>query len=201
MNKAYPDSVQKLIEEFGKLPGIGLRTAERLALYLLDATTEEAMALAIAIRNMKKSIKPCSICYNLSDTDPCHICGDKSRNNSIICIVENRQGVGLIENSGVYNGLYHVLTGNLSPLNGVNESDLTLDALKKRLSDNSVKEVIIATSPTLEGDATATLVSERLKDCSVKISRLARGVPQGAKIEHVSGAIIADALNGRTKLE
>ena len=201
MAKGYPPSVSKLIEEFAKLPGIGLRTAERLALHLLELPTEGAMALALAIRDMKKSIKSCSICFNLSDTDPCHICSDPDRDRSVICVVEERREVASIESSGAFNGLYHVLMGRLAPLEGVQESDLTIEPLKKRLAGKEVKEIILATNPTLEGDATATLIAERLKDSGVKISRLARGVPQGAKLDHVSSAIIADALKGRTKVQ
>lgn len=197
---SYPESVQKLIDQFSKLPGIGARTAERLALHLLRSSKDEALALADAVREVKARIKRCRVCHNLSDTDPCHICSDHARDTSVICVVEEPRDVTAIEKSGAYRGLYHVLMGRYAPLDEMDESSLTIGSLLKRVKGAGVKEVIIATNPNLEGDVTATLLSERLKGSAAKVTRIARGVPQGSQIEHVSGAILTDALKGRRSL-
>lgn len=197
---SYPESVQKLIDQFAKLPGIGARTAERLALFILRSRKDEAMALADAVREVKRRIKRCGVCHNLSDTDPCHICSDAARDPSVICVVEEPRDVTAIEKSGAYRGLYHVLMGRYAPLEDMDESSLTIRSLLKRVKTGAVKEVIIATNPNLEGDATATLLSERLKGTRAAVTRIARGVPQGSQIEHVSGAILTDALKGRRRL-
>jgi recombination protein RecR len=197
---SYPESVVKLIEEFGKLPGVGSRTAERLALHLLRVPQEEALALSDAIRELREKIRHCSVCHNISDMDPCHICSDPQRDGSMICVVEEAKDVAAIEKSSAYRGLYHVLMGRYSPLEDMDEKSLTIDSLLVRLKDGEVKEVIIATNPNLEGDATATLLGERLAGTGAAVTRIARGVPQGSQIEHVSGAIISDALKGRRRL-
>ena len=197
----YPESVLKLIEEFGKLPGIGARSAERLALHLLRVPEDSALELANAITELRNRIKHCSICYNLSDTDPCHICSDPGRENSTICVVEEPRDVTAIEKSNSYKGLYHVLLGRYSPLNEMDEKSLTFDSLLKRIGSGGISEVIIATNPNLEGDATATLLQNRLAGTGVTITRIARGVPQGSQIEHVSGAIIGDALRERKEFK
>ena len=198
---SYPKSVEKLIEEFGRLPGIGNRTAERLALHLLRAPKDDALALTEAIKEVKEKVKNCSVCYNLSDVDPCHICTDSRRDHNVICVVEEPKDVTAIEKSNSYSGLYHVLMGRYNPLEGMDESNLTLRNLLKRIKEGSIEEVIIATNPTLEGDATATLVAERLEETGVNVTRIARGMPQGSQIEHVSGAIITDALKGRSNMQ
>ena len=198
---SYPKSVEKLIEEFGKLPGIGNRTAERLALYLLRAPKGDALALAEAIQEVKEKVKNCSVCHNLSDVNPCHICSDSRRNHSVICVVEEPKDVTAIEKSGAYTGLYHVLMGRYNPLEGMDEANLMLGSLLKRIENGEIKEIIVATNPTLEGDATAALVAERLAGMGVRVTRIARGIPQGSQIEHVSGAIITDALEGRRSLK
>ncbi len=197
----YPESVENLIEQFNKLPGIGSRTAERLALHLLRESREEALDLANAIKELTEKIKPCSVCHNISDTDPCHICSDMQRARDVICVVEEPKDVTAIEKSGVYRGLYHVLMGRYAPLEDMDEKDLTIDSLLARLKDGEVKEVIIATNPNLEGDATAALLGERLAGTGVAVTRIARGMPQGSLLEHVSGAIIDDALKGRRNLK
>jgi len=198
---SYPQSVQNLIELLGKLPGIGSRSAERLALHILRIPKEEALELAEAIKELKNRIKYCHLCHNLSDTDPCHICSGPNRDRSIICVVEEPKDVTAIEKSGTYHGLYHVLMGRYSPLEDMDESALTIESLLGRIESGEVKEVIIATNPNLEGDATATLLGERLAGTGVAVSRIARGVPQGSQIEHVSGAILSDAFRGRRSLE
>ncbi len=197
----YPESVENLIEQFNKLPGIGSRTAERLALHLLRESREEALDLANAIKELTEKIKPCSVCHNISDTDPCHICSDMQRTRDVICVVEEPKDVTAIEKSGVYRGLYHVLMGRYAPLEDMDEKDLTIGSLLARLKDGEVKEVIIATNPNLEGDATAALLGERLAGTGVAVTRIARGMPQGSLLEHVSGAIIDDALKGRKDLK
>ena len=156
----YPESVDRLIDEFGKMPGIGGRTAERLALHLLRVPQEEALGLADAIRELREKIKYCSVCHNVSDTDPCHICSDSRRNRDTICVVEEPKDVTAIENSGAYRGLYHVLMGRYSPLEEMDEKNLTVRSLLGRLKSGEIREVIIATNPTLEGDATAALLGE-----------------------------------------
>lgn len=198
---SYPRSVERLIEKFARLPGVGNRTAERLALHLMRTPDEEALDLADAIREVKQKVRNCSACYNLSDTDPCHICGDSRRDRSVICVVEEPKDVTAIEKSNAYTGLYHVLMGRYNPLDGMDESNLTLGKLLKRIETGGIEEVIIATNPNLEGDATATLVAGRLDGKGVRVTRIARGMPQGSQIEHVSGAIITDALKGRRNLK
>lgn len=197
----YPESVDRLIDEFGKMPGIGGRTAERLALHLLRVPQEEALGLADAIRELREKIKYCSVCHNVSDTDPCHICSDSRRNRDTICVVEEPKDVTAIENSGAYRGLYHVLMGRYSPLEEMDEKNLTVRSLLGRLKSGEIREVIIATNPTLEGDATAALLGERLAGTGISLTRIARGMPQGSQIEYVSGAIIGDALKGRRNLK
>ena len=197
----YPESVDRLIDEFGKMPGIGSRTAERLALHLLRVPQEEALGLADAIRELREKIKYCSVCHNVSDTDPCHICSDSRRNRDTICVVEEPKDVTAIENSGAYRGLYHVLMGRYSPLEEMDEKNLTVRSLLGRLKIGEIREVIIATNPTLEGDATAALLGERLAGTGISLTRIARGMPQGSQIEYVSGAIIGDALKGRRNLK
>jgi len=197
----YPESVDRLIDEFGKMPGIGGRTAERLALHLLRVPQEEALGLADAIRELREKIKYCSVCHNVSDTDPCHICSDSRRNRDTICVVEEPKDVTAIENSGAYRGLYHVLMGRYSPLEEMDEKNLTVRSLLGRLKIGEIREVIIATNPTLEGDATAALLGERLAGTGISLTRIARGMPQGSQIEYVSGAIIGDALKGRRNLK
>lgn len=197
----YPESVDRLIEEFRKMPGIGGRTAERLALHLLRVPQLEALGLADAIRELREKIKYCNVCHNVSDTDPCHICSDPRRNRDTICVVEEPKDVTAIENSGAYRGLYHVLMGRYSPLEEMDEKDLTVNSLLGRLKSGEIREVIVATNPTLEGDATAALLGERLAGTGISLTRIARGMPQGSQIEYVSGAIIGDALKGRRNLK
>jgi recombination protein RecR len=190
-----------LIEEFAKLPGIGSRTAERLTLHLLRVPQDEALGLSDAIRQLREKIMHCTACHNISDTDPCHICSNPQRDSSMICVVEEPKDVMAIENSGAYSGLYHVLMGRYSPLEGLDEQSLTIDGLLLRLKEGGIREVVIATNPNLEGDATATLVGERLAGSGVIVTRIASGVPQGSQIEHVSGAILSDALSGRRQID
>jgi recombination protein RecR len=201
MNPAYTDSLNKLLEEFGKLPGVGPRTAERLTFYVLKASPEEAMALAKAIENVKTKVRQCGICFNLSEGEICNICSDRQRDKSIICVVEQPKDVISLEKTGLCKWVYHVLGGHIAPLEGLEPSDLTIEQLLARLQDGSVKEIVMATNPNLEGDGTALYISSLVRPTGVKVTRLARGLPSGSNIEYASGSILADAILGRQAFE
>ncbi|MEJ5259961.1 MAG: recombination mediator RecR [Anaerohalosphaeraceae bacterium] len=200
MNPAYTKSLNDLIEQFGKLPGIGPKTAERLAFHILKADKTEAMALAEAIRNVKESIRQCRICCNLSEEDVCGICSDPRRDKSTICVVEQPKDIIMLEKTGLCKWVYHVLNGHIAPLEGIEPADLTIDALVKRVRQGGIKEVVMATNPNLEGDGTALYIRSLLTPLSVKVTRLARGLPSGSTIEFSSGTILADAILGRSEL-
>jgi len=199
MAKGYPKSLSRLIEELEKLPGIGTKTAERLAFHVLKAPGEEAMALACAIRDLKKNTRLCSRCCNIDESDPCWICSDGSRDRSVICVVEQARDLLALERSGSYKGLYHVLGGHISPLEGIGPQSLTIARLVDRIT-SEIKEVILATNPNMEGDVTANHVAGLLKPRNVKVTRPARGLPPGSQVEHVSQAILTDAMHGRQEL-
>lgn len=196
----YTKSLKKLIEAFGKLPGIGSRTAERLAYHILKSSREEAMELAYAIRDVKKNIRHCSICFNIAESDTCEICSDPGRDGSIICVVEDHQNLLALEATNEYNGHYHVLMGHIAPLEGTGPEDLTIDKLIERVKKYEVKEIILATNPNAEGDMTAFHVARLLKSTRVKITRLARGVAVGSSLEYSNKAVLADAITGRTEI-
>ncbi|HDY67293.1 MAG: recombination protein RecR [Candidatus Scalindua sediminis] len=199
--KSYPRSMLKLIEELGKMPGIGQKSAERLANYIIQLPHDEAMQLAVAIRDVKKNINYCSICCNMGETDPCHICSDQSRDHKKVCVVEQPVDVFKIDKTGFYDGLYHVLFGHVNPLENVNPEDINIDKLVKRVEGGDIQEVIIATNPNLEGDITALCILERLEPLGVKVTQPARGMPSGSYLEYVSSAVIADAINGRKLMQ
>ena len=201
MSSAYTESLNRLIEEFGRLPGIGPKTAERLAFYVLKTDAPEAMRLADAIRDVKTKIKRCRCCWNLSEDDTCQICADPRRDPSLICVVEQPKDVISLEKTGSCNWLYHVLGGHIAPLDGVEASDLTIDKLVERVRSGQVKEIIMATNPNLEGDGTSLYISSLLRPLGVRITRLARGLPTGSTIEYASGKILTDAILGRQELE
>jgi recombination protein RecR len=201
MSTAYTESLNKLIEEFAKLPGIGPKTAERLAFHVLKSDAPEALALAEAIRAVKTRIRRCSICSNLSETDVCQICSDPRRDQGLICVVEQPKDVISLEKTGACKWLYHVLGGHIAPLEGVEAGDLTIDHLVQRVRDGSVREIIMATNPNLEGDGTSLYISSLLRPLGVKITRLARGLPTGSTIEYASGKILTDAILGRQDIE
>jgi len=200
MSDIYTESLNRLIEEFGKLPGVGPKTAERLAFYILKAAPEEVMALAKAIGDVKTKIKRCEVCYNLSEGKVCKICSDTRRDKEIICIVEQPKDIVALEKTGACKWVYHVLGGHIAPLEGIEPGDLTIEQLIERVRAGSVKEVIMATNPNMAGDGTALYVSSLLKDTGVKITRLARGLPTGSTIEYASGKILTDAIRGRQEL-
>ena len=201
MSSAYTESLNRLIEEFGKLPGIGPKSAERLAFHLLKASPAEAMKLAEAIRDLKERIKRCEICYNLSEQSVCQICSDSRRDKSIICVVEQPKDVISLEKTGACKWVYHVLGGHIAPLDGVEAGDLTIKQLVDRINAGNVKELIMATNPNMAGDGTALYISSLLRTTDVKITRLARGLPTGSTIEYASGKMLADAIIGRQALE
>jgi len=201
MSTAYTESLNKLIEEFSKLPGIGAKTAERLAFHILKARPDEAMGLADAIRDVKNKIKRCQVCFNYSEQPTCEICSDQRRDKSLICVVEQPKDVIAMEKTGACKWLYHVLGGHIAPLDGVEPEDLTIDKLVERVRKGRVKEIIMATNPNMAGDGTALYISSLLRDTGVKITRLARGLPTGSTIEYASGKMLTDAIIGRQKLE
>lgn len=201
MSSAYTESLNKLIEEFGRLPGIGAKTAERLAFYVLKADAPEAMKLADAIRDVKTRIRRCKVCWNLSENDVCQICSDPQRDQGLICVVEQPKDVISLEKTGSCKWLYHVLGGHIAPLDGVEADDLTIKQLVDRVRGGQVHEIIMATNPNLEGDGTSLYISSLLRPLGVRITRLARGLPTGSTIEYASGKILTDAILGRQELE
>ena len=201
MSSAYTESLNRLIAEFGKLPGIGAKTAERLAFHVLKARTDEAMKLAEAIRDVKTKIKRCDVCYNYSEQATCQICSDPKRARSLICVVEQPKDVISLEKTSACTWVYHVLGGHIAPLDGVEPGDLTIDQLVARVRSGDVKEVIMATNPNMAGDGTTLYISSLLRSTGVKITRLARGLPTGSSIEYASGKILTDAIVGRQELE
>ena len=203
---AYSASVRRLMGLLGQLPGVGSRSAERMVFHILKGTSEDALALAEAIRAVKQQVRHCSVCYHLTETDPCEICRNPSRNTGLVCVVEQPKDLFQIESTGAYKGVYHVLLGHLAPLDGINPENLTIEALVQRINQRDtsgtplVREVIIATNPTMDGDGTALYLQSRLENSGVIITRLARGLPAGAQIEQANKAILADALSGRIKM-
>ncbi|MCG3178212.1 MAG: Recombination protein RecR [Phycisphaerae bacterium] len=192
--------MQRLIERLGTLPGVGARSAERIAFHLLRAEPEEAMALARAISDLKTRTRHCTRCFNLTEQDPCGICTDDRRDQKTICVVEQPKDLISIESTGAYRGVYHVLMGHLSPLEGVEPEDLTIGDLVGRVKREQTAEVILATNPTMEGDGTALHITSLLSGTGVAITRLARGVPSGSQLEYANRSMLADALSGRQKL-
>ncbi len=188
------------MEELAALPGIGPKSAERIAFHILRLSAEDALKLARAVENVKLRLKQCSACFNLSDTDPCHICSDPRRDHSVICVVEQPRDLLTIERAARYRGDYHVLGGHIAPLDGIEAEHLTIARLAERVKDGGIREVIIATNPTLEGDATALEISNRLRDSGIKVTRIARGIPSGSQIEYASNSILTDALDGRREM-
>ncbi len=190
----------RLIEELRKIPSIGAKTAQRIAYYILGQPTADAEALAEAIRDVKKSLFTCSICNAVTHVDPCVYCADGGRTDDLLCVVEEPYNIASIEKTGIYNGRYHVLLGALSPLKGIGPEDLKLDKLRKRLDEGRVREVILATNPTAEGEATAHYLARVLKDAGVRITRLAMGLPVGSDIDFADQVTVRKALEGRTEL-
>jgi len=193
----YCESVGNLIDQFARLPGIGRKTAERLSHHILSCHETEAFELADAIRQVKSAVHPCPHCFNLTEGELCTICADPRREQQILCVVEQPRDVTSLEAAGVFSGKYHVLQGRISPLEGVGPEDLTLRALVQRVRNEGVREVVLATNPTLEGDGTALYISNLLADENVNITRLARGIASGSVLEFANKDMLADALRGR----
>lgn len=200
MTKAVPEPVTKLVDAFARLPGIGSKTASRLTYYLLRAPDEVTNKLADALTNLKSQIKFCSTCFNITLDDPCPICSDPRRDHHLIAVVEEPLDVLALEKTGVFDGVYHVLHGAISPVNGIGPDDLKIRDLVKRVEQGDAVEIVIATNPGQEGDATAFYIHKELKPKGVKITRLARGLPVGGDIEYVDAVTLSRALQGRSEL-
>jgi recombination protein RecR len=194
MSTAEP--IVRLIQELAMLPGIGAKTAERLALHLLAQPKSEAMLLANAVRDLKEQVKSCTKCYNISETDFCDVCSDEKRDSALICVVEQTRDLWAIERTGEFRGAYHVLHGHLSPLDGVGPENLTIPALLDRVRKGGIREVILATNPTTEGDATAFYIQKAIGS-SAQVTRIARGIQAGSTLEYSDRTVVGDALSGR----
>ena len=196
----YSPSIEKLIENFEKLPSIGHKTAIRLAFHMLDLNEENTNEFINSIIEAKKNLKYCSQCFNISDTDPCQICGSPKRDASIICVVEDVRDVIAMERTHEFKGVYHVLHGSISPMNGVGPDDIKIKELLTRLSESSVKEIILATNPRVEGEATAIYLSKIIKPLGIKVTRIAQGIPVGGDLEYTDEVTLSQALEGRREL-
>jgi len=196
----YSNSIAKLIEEFEKLPGIGHKSAQRLAFHILNLSQEETTEFTNAINTAKSTIHYCSICSNLADTDPCPICSNPKRDPSTICVVSDVKDVIAMEKTHEFKGMYHILHGVISPINGIGPNDIKIKELLSRLNDNVVKEVILATNPTVEGEATAMYISKLIKPLGIKVSRIAHGIPVGGDLEYTDEVTLTLAMNGRREM-
>jgi len=196
----FAPSVTRLIDELKRLPGIGQKTAQRLAFYLLRVDRDQALALSDAIREAKEKVRECSICNNITDTDPCHFCASSTRNRTMICVVEEATNIQAVEKTRQFSGLYHVLGGALSPLQGVGPDQLKIKNLVERLKGGTVEEIIIATNPTAEGEATAVYLSKLLKPLGVRVTRIAMGIPVGSDLEYADEVTMSKAMEGRRDL-
>jgi len=202
MNNAYPSQLlEKAVGEFSKLPGIGRKTALRLVLNLLRHSDEEVSEFTSAIDKMKREVKYCRVCHNISDTEVCQICSDNHRDKETICVVENIQDVMAIENTQQYSGLYHVLGGIISPMDGIGPSDIEIDSLVERVAKGGIVEVIMALSPTMEGDTTSFFISRKLAPYDVKLSVIARGISVGDELEYADEVTLGRSILNRTPLE
>ena len=196
----YSPSIEKLIESFEKLPSIGHKTAQRLAFYMLDQSKEEIKEFTDSIINAKNNLKFCSKCFNISDTDPCNICSNPKRDETVICVVEDVKDVLAMERTHEFNGLYHVLHGSISPMNGIGPEEIKIKELLARLMDGKVKEIILATNPRVEGEATSIYISKLVKPLGIKVTRIARGIPIGGDLEYTDEVTLAKALEGRSEI-
>jgi len=196
----HAGAVSELVEQLGRLPGIGRKSAERLAFHILRVPEPEALALADSIRRVRNDVRYCAICFNLSENESCTICNDPNRDPTRLCIVEQPRDLMSLEQSGVFKGHYHVLLGRIAPLDGIGPDQLTVDSLVDRVRTSNFVEVIMATNPTVEGDGTSLYISNLLSEFPVEITRLARGITAGSVLEYANREMIADALTGRQKL-
>jgi len=196
----FAEPMARLIDELKKLPGIGSKSAQRMAFHILRASGEDAEALAAAIRNLKEKLHLCSVCSNITDVDPCSYCASPTRNQRLVCVVEEPTNIAAIEKTRSYNGVYHVLHGAISPLHGIGPEHLRIPSLLKRIERGDVDEVIIATNPTLEGEATAVHLTGLLKRPGVRVTRIATGIPAGSDIEYADEVTMLKAMEGRRDL-
>ncbi|MCU1221060.1 MAG: replication and repair protein RecR [Candidatus Angelobacter sp.] len=196
----FAEPMARLIDELKKLPGVGGKSAQRLAFHILRSSTEDADGLAVAIRNLKEKLHLCSVCSNITDVDPCSYCTSVTRNQRLVCVVEEPTNIASIEKARFYNGVYHVLHGAISPLHGVGPEQLRIPSLMRRIESGSLDEVIIATNPTIEGEATAVHLTGLLKRPGVKITRIATGIPAGSDIEYADEVTMLKAMEGRREL-
>jgi len=196
----YSPSIEKLIESFEKLPSIGHKTAVRLAFYILNSSEKDTNEFIESIISAKKNLKYCTKCFNISDTDPCIICGNPKRDSSIICVVEDVKDIIAMEKTHEFKGVYHVLHGSISPMNGIGPDDIKIKELLARLMDGTVKEVILATNPRVEGEATAMYLSKLIKPLGVTVTRIAHGIPVGGDLEYTDEITLTKALEGRREL-
>ncbi len=194
------DPITRLVEALTKLPGIGEKSASRLAFHILGSPEEDARELAQAILDVKEKIRLCSVCMNITEQDPCRLCQDPSRNEEIVCVVEEPNDLYAIEKTGSFNGKYHVLHGVISPLDGIGPDEIYVKELLERLKTGTIKEVLLATNPVVEGDATALYLKEQIVPFGVKVTRIARGIPVGGDLEYTDGATLTDAIRGRQDL-
>lgn len=196
----YPEPISKLIDSFMKLPGIGPKTAVRLAFFVLDMKEDDVLDFAKSLVNAKRNLTYCSICGHITDKDPCYICDDSHRDQSIICVVQEPKDVIAMEKMKEYQGVYHVLNGAISPMEGIGPEDINIPQLLKRLHDETVQEVILATNPNIEGEATAMYISRLLKPTGIKVTRIAHGLPVGGDLEYADEVTLSKALEGRREL-
>ncbi|EQK49303.1 MULTISPECIES: recombination mediator RecR [Paraclostridium] len=198
--QTYSGPISRLIEEFSKLPGVGRKTAQRLAFHVINMNMNDVEALSKAIVEAKKEIKYCSICYNITDKDPCSMCSNKNRDSGIICVVEDPRDVAAMEKTKEFHGQYHVLNGVISPMDGIGPDMIRVKELIQRLGNQEVREVIMATNPTIEGEATAMYIARLLKPMGIKVTRIAHGLPVGGDLEYADEVTITKALEGRREI-
>ncbi len=196
----YPEPISKLIDSFMKLPGIGPKTAARLAFFVLTMKEDDVLSFSKALIDAKRNLSYCSICGNIADVDPCHICTDKQRDHSIICVVQDTKDVIAMEKMRDYNGMYHVLQGAISPMDGIGPEDINVASLLVRLQDESVQELILATNSTIEGEATAMYISRLVKPSGIRTTRIAHGLPVGGDLEYADEVTLSKAMEGRREL-
>jgi len=196
----YPEPISKLIDSFMKLPGIGPKTADRLAFFVLTMKEDDVLSFSKALIDAKRNLSYCSVCGNITDVDPCHICTDKQRDHSIICVVQDTKDVIAMEKMRDFNGMYHVLQGAISPMDGVGPEDINVSSLLVRLHDETVQELILATNSTIEGEATAMYISRLVKPSGIRTTRIAHGLPVGGDLEYADEVTLSKAMEGRREL-